>query len=194
MIELVKNALLEARSGLDSLISNESCLNNVVKASSMMVETIKSGGKILSFGNGGSCSDAMHFAEELAGKFRKDRASIPAFSVSDPSYLTCVSNDYGYEKVFSRYVSGFCSNKDCVLGISTSGSSKNVVEAIRVAKEKGVKTVTLTGREGSMLEGLSDICICTPCGKFADRVQELHIKVIHILIELIEYGVCGVVK
>ena len=160
MIELVKKALLEARSGLDSLISNESSLDNVVKASNMMIESIKSGGKILSFGNGGSCSDAMHFAEELAGKFRKDRSPIPAFSVSDPSYLTCVANDYGYESVFARYVAGFCSSNDCVLGISTSGSSKNVVEAIKVAKDRGVKTVTLTGREGSVLEGLADICIC----------------------------------
>ena len=189
MIDQVKKALLEARSGLDSLISNDSSLAKIVKASNMMVDTIKKGGKILSFGNGGSCSDAMHFAEELAGKFRKDRPPIPAFSVSDPSYLTCVSNDYGYESVFSRYVKGFCGQNDCVLGISTSGSSRNVVEAIKVAKELGVGTVTLTGREGSKLEELSDICICTPCGQFADRVQELHIKVIHILIELIEYGV-----
>lgn len=188
MINKVKQALLEASSGLSSLISNEDSLKKIVQAASLMVESIKKGGKILSFGNGGSCCDSMHFAEELAGKFRLDRSPIPAFSVADPSYLTCVSNDYGYEFVFSRYVQGFCDKNDCLLGISTSGTSKNVIEALKVAKSKGVKSVVLTGRLNSEVEKLADICICTPCGKYADRVQELHIKVIHILIELIESG------
>ena len=188
MIDIVKNSLLEAKEGLDNLINNKDSLEKIVEASKIMVTQLKKGGKILSFGNGGSCCDAMHFAEELSGKFRLDRSPIPALAVSDPSYMTCTSNDYGYEKVFSRYAQAFCSENDCILGISTSGNSKNVIEAVSVCNQKNVPSIVLTGRHGSELEKMATLCIVTPAGKYADRVQELHIKVIHILIELIEKG------
>ena len=130
--------------------------------------------------------DAMHFAEELSGRYRLNRKALAAVAISDASHLSCVANDYGYEQVFSRYVEAHGRAGDCLVGISTSGTSRNVLAAAEAAKAAGVKVIALTGRPGSPLGALADIEICTPAGKFADRVQELHIKVVHILIELIE--------
>lgn len=130
--------------------------------------------------------DAMHFAEELTGRFRKNRKAYPAIAINDPSHLTCVANDFGYDYVFSRYLEGHGSKGDVLIAISTSGSSPTILNAAETAKDHGIKVISLTGKINSELKELSDIHICTPGGQFADRVQELHIKVLHILIEMIE--------
>ena len=136
--------------------------------------------------------DAMHFAEELSGRFRSDRPAWAATAISDASHLTCVANDYGFEAVFSRYVEGHGRAGDVLLGISTSGTSPNILRAAEAAKAKGMRVVALTGKPGSALGGMADFDLCTEGGtRWSDRVQELHIKVIHILIEIVEAGMGG---
>ena len=152
-----------------------------------MVSAINSGNKIISCGNGGSMCDAMHFAEELTGRYRDDRRAIPALSISDPSHISCVGNDYGYEFIFSRYLEAIGQNGDVLLAISTSGNSKNVLRAIEVAKAKGMKIVGLTGKDGGQMAELCDVEIRAPFSNYADRAQEIHIKVIHTLIDFIEH-------
>ncbi|MCH2224105.1 MAG: D-sedoheptulose 7-phosphate isomerase [Crocinitomicaceae bacterium] len=158
----------------------------IAKAGQAMVDSIKNGGKIISCGNGGSMCDAMHFAEELTGRFRDDRPSIPALSISDPSHISCVGNDYGFDFIFSRYIEGVGNEGDILLGISTSGNSKNVINAIEVAKKKGMKVIGLTGKTGGKMADACDIEIRAPHSEYADRAQEIHIKVIHSLINYIE--------
>jgi len=186
MSDTIKNNLLEAKSILESFINDENNIGNIARAGEIMVSALKAGGKIISCGNGGSMCDAMHFAEELTGRFRNDRPSIAAVSISDPSHLSCVGNDYGYEFVFSRYVEGVGKAGDILLGISTSGTSKNVIRAAEVAREKGMKVIVLTGKDGGLLKDLCDVEIRAPQSKYADRAQEIHIKVIHSLIHYIE--------
>ncbi len=130
--------------------------------------------------------DAMHFAEELSGRYRLDRAPLAATSISDPGHLTCVGNDYGYDYVFSRYIEGHGRPGDCLVAISTSGKSLSIIRAAEAARSAGMTVIGLHGNSGCPLETHLDVNICTPVGKFADRVQELHIKVLHILIELVE--------
>lgn len=151
-----------------------------------MVNSIKTGGKIISCGNGGSMCDAMHFAEELTGRYRNDRAAIPAVSISDPSHISCVGNDYGFEFIFSRYVEAMGNHGDVLLAISTSGNSKNVINAIEVAKNKNMTVIALTGKDGGEIASLCDVEIRAPFSEYADRAQEIHIKVIHTLIDFIE--------
>lgn len=130
--------------------------------------------------------DAMHLAEELSGRFRDDRPALAATAISDPSHMSCVANDYGYDQVFSRYIEAHARSGDVLVAISTSGASPSVILAAVAAKASGATVIALTGRPDSVLEQNADICVCTPGGPFADRAQELHIKVIHILIEQIE--------
>jgi D-sedoheptulose 7-phosphate isomerase len=151
-----------------------------------MVTSIRNGGKIISCGNGGSMCDAMHFAEELTGRYRENRKAIPAISISDPSHISCVANDFGYDFVFSRYLEAVGQKGDVLLAISTSGNSKNVIEAIKTAKEKGMKVIGLTGKSGGAMAELCDVEIRAPYSEYADRAQEIHIKVIHSLIDFIE--------
>jgi D-sedoheptulose 7-phosphate isomerase len=151
-----------------------------------MVACVASGNKIISCGNGGSMSDAMHFAEELTGRFRNNRKSIAAIAISDPSHITCTANDYGFEHIFSRYIEGVAKQGDVLLAISTSGNSKNIVEAVKAAKEKQMKVVALTGKDGGKLADMVDIEIRAPFSTYADKAQEIHIKVIHILIKNME--------
>jgi len=151
-----------------------------------LAECLQRGGRILSCGNGGSMCDAMHFAEELTGRFRNDRPGIAAMAISDPGHLTCVANDFGYDQVFARFLEAHGRKGDVLLAISTSGRSASILNAARTARTLGIRVIALVGRDGTDLGPLADICIATPGGKFADRVQELHIKVIHILIELVE--------
>lgn len=187
-IQQVKAALEEARSGLNNLIANEEALDRVAQAANLMIASLKKGGKVMSCGNGGSLCDAMHFAEELSGRFRKDRPAIAAMSLADPSHMSCVANDFGYEYVFSRFLEAVGREGDVLLAITTSGTSKNVVKAAEAAKTRGVRVVALTGKSDTPICELADVSIVTPAGRFADRVQELHIKLIHIMIELIEAG------
>jgi D-sedoheptulose 7-phosphate isomerase len=165
---------------------NEEALSSLEKAATLLAHTFENGGRVYSCGNGGSMSDAMHFAEELTGRYRENRPGLPAQAISDVGHLTCVANDFGYDQVFARYVASHGRSGDCLFAISTSGKSANIVNAAVAAKNRGLTVLALTGNPTSELATLSDVCIATPAGRHADRVQELHIKVIHILIELLE--------
>ena len=186
MIKHIKANLTEARTALDALLADERTLAGIARAAALLIETFECKGRVYSCGNGGSMSDAMHFAEELTGRYQKNRPGLAATAISDPGHLSCVANDFGYDQVFSRYVESHGRTGDCLLAISTSGVSPNILNAAKAAKSLGIKVIALTGKPGAPLEPLADVCICTPGGKFADRVQELHIKVIHNLIELVE--------
>ena len=186
-IEDIKKHFSEAAQVLSDFSTDEN-MAKIESAIELMVLAIENGGKIISCGNGGSMCDAMHFAEELSGRFRENRKGLPAVSISDPSHISCVANDYGFEHVFSRYVEALGNNGDVLLGISTSGNSANVIKAVEAAKSKGMKTVALTGKAGGSLASIADLEIRAPHSDYADRAQEIHIKVIHALIDGIEKG------
>ncbi|RQW63967.1 D-sedoheptulose 7-phosphate isomerase [Vibrio viridaestus] len=184
--DLIKNELTEAASVLDAFLNDEQCLTQIEAAAKLLADSFKQGGKVLSCGNGGSHCDSMHFAEELTGRYRENRPGYPGIAISDPSHLSCVSNDFGYDFVFSRYVEAVGQKGDVLLGLSTSGNSGNIIKAIEAAQAKGMKTIALTGKDGGKMAGIADIEIRVPHFGYADRIQEIHIKVIHILIMLIE--------
>ena len=186
MTFVVRSALDQAAAALDRLRADDATLSHIERAGELLAAVLGAGGRVFSCGNGGSMCDAMHFAEELTGRFRDDRPGYAAVAISDPGHLSCVANDFGYEQVFARYLRAHGREGDALLAISTSGSSGNVVAAAQAAKELRMRVVALAGRDGTPLAGIADIAIVTPGGRWADRVQELHIKVIHILIELIE--------
>jgi len=188
-LQTIKDNFAEAQEVLSQFISDESNLKKVDDAANIIAEALKAGNKVISCGNGGSMCDAMHFAEELSGRFRNDRPAMAAISISDPSHISCVGNDYGYEYIFSRYVEGLGQPGDVLLGISTSGTSKNVIKAIEAAKKKGMKVIGLTGKDGGLMADLCDIEIRAPHSNYADRAQEIHIKVIHSLIHTVEQKV-----
>ena len=181
----IKNHFEQAKEILD-LFSTEQNIQKISDAIEILTASLSQGGKVISCGNGGSMCDAMHFAEELSGRFRNDRRGLAALSISDPSHISCVANDYGYEYVFSRYIEAVGKEGDVLLGISTSGNSENVIKAVKTAKEKGIKTIVLTGKTGGQLADLADLEIRAPQSEYADRAQEIHIKVIHALIDGIE--------
>ena len=166
--------------------NNPENFSRIKTAGDIMVTSLKNKGKIISCGNGGSMCDAMHFAEELTGRYRGDRPAIPAISISDPSHISCVGNDYGFDHIFSRYLEAVGNSGDVLLAISTSGNSKNVINAIEVAKSNGMKIVALTGKDGGKIASMVDVEIRAPHSTYADRAQEIHIKVIHSLIDHIE--------
>ncbi|MCQ2253401.1 MAG: D-sedoheptulose 7-phosphate isomerase [Bacteroidales bacterium] len=186
MKNLIRNELMQARDVLDRFINDEGNLGKISEAASIMAQSIRDGHKIISCGNGGSMSDASHFAEELTGRYRGDRRPIPAIAISDAPHISCTANDYGYEAIFSRFVEALGCNGDVLLAISTSGNSKNVLNAVEVAKSKGIKVVALTGKTGGRLADVADVEIRVPHNGEADRIQEIHIKIIHIFIYLIE--------
>ena len=185
-MENIKNHFVEAKQILDSFISDPQNFINIEKAGEIIVNAIKGGGKVISCGNGGSMSDAMHFAEELSGRYRNDRPAYAAIAISDPGHLSCVANDYGYAFVFSRMVEAIGSEGDVLFAISTSGNSENILKAIESARKKGMKVIGLTGKDGGKMAGLCDVEIRAPHSEYADRAQEIHIKVIHSLIDYIE--------
>jgi D-sedoheptulose 7-phosphate isomerase len=184
--DLIRSELNEAAEVLNKFLSDDNNINQIEAAAKMIANSFKNGGKVLSCGNGGSHCDAMHFAEELTGRYREDRPGYAGIAISDPSHLSCVSNDFGYDHVFSRYVEAVGSNGDVLWGLSTSGNSGNVIKAIDAAKKKGMKTIALTGKDGGKMAGCADIEIRVPHFGYADRIQEVHIKIIHIVIQLIE--------
>lgn len=184
--DLIRSELTEAANVLNKFLADEANIAVIEKAAVLLADSFKAGGKVLSCGNGGSHCDAMHFAEELTGRYRENRPGYPGIAISDPSHISCVSNDFGYDFVFSRYVEAVGNKGDVLLGISTSGNSGNVIKAIEAARVKGMKVITLTGKDGGKMDGLADVEIRVPHFGYADRVQEIHIKVIHILILLIE--------
>jgi D-sedoheptulose 7-phosphate isomerase len=176
----------DAASILQQFISEPINIARIEAAAEIMAHSVKNQGKIISCGNGGSHCDAMHFAEELTGRYRNNRPAIAALCISDVSHISCVANDFGYEHVFSRFVEGLGQPQDCLLAISTTGNSKNVVNAAEAAKAKGMKVIALTGKDGGALADIADIEIRAPHSEYADRAQEIHIKVIHSLIDAIE--------
>jgi D-sedoheptulose 7-phosphate isomerase len=167
----IEHSLQEAHTALTQLLANANALAQIEQAARLLIDTFTAKGHVYSCGNGGSMCDAMHFAEELTGRYRLDRAALGAAAMSDASHMSCVGNDYGYDFVFSRYLEAHGRPGDCLVALSTSGTSKNILQAARTAQSLGLKVI---------------VTICTPAGKYADRVQELHIKVLHILIELVE--------
>ncbi len=186
MQNIIQAELEASRRVLDQFLADPSNLNKVESAAILFAQTIQNGNKIFSCGNGGSHCDAMHFAEELSGRYRENRLALPAMAISDPSHISCVGNDFGYNFIFSRFLEGLGNTGDALLAISTSGNSANVVEAAKTARAKGIKVVALTGNEGGQLASLSDVEIRVAHQGFADRIQEIHIKVIHIFILLVE--------
>lgn len=182
----IKNHFTQAQDILAQFIADDKNISAIEEAGIIMAEAVRNGKKIISCGNGGSMCDAIHFAEELSGKYRNDRKALPALSISDPAHLSCVANDYGFDLVFSRYVEAIGSAGDVLLAISTSGNSANVIKAIEAAKNKSMKVVALTGKTGGLAATLCDVEIRAPHSEYADRAQEIHIKVIHALIDYIE--------
>lgn len=186
MFEDIQNELKDATRCLEEFSNNQDNLHLIQNAAQVFTQAIDSGHKIISCGNGGSMSDAMHFAEELTGRYRDSRKSLSAIAISDPGFITCAANDFGYEHVFERFIEGMGKSGDVLLAISTSGNSENVLLAAKKAKELNIKVIALTGKDGGKLAALADVEIRAPNSDYADRVQEIHIKVIHIFIHLIE--------
>lgn len=178
----------QAQGVLQTMLGDEAMMAAVAAAADALAGVIANGGKIISCGNGGSMCDAMHFAEELTGRYRNDRKPLPAIAISDPSHLTCVSNDYGFEQVFARFVEAVGSEQDALLAISTSGASANVLQAAEQARRNGMLVVGLTGKDGGALADLCDFEVRVPWSGAADRIQEVHIKCIHAFIDRIEAG------
>lgn len=181
----ILQAFQTAKETLESFISIEDNINSVYQFAKLVTDSISSGGKVITCGNGGSMCDAMHFAEELTGRFRNDRMSLPAIAIADASHITCTGNDYGFDAIFSRYVEGLGKPGDVLLGISTSGNSPNIIKAVEAAKQKEMKTVGLLGNNGGKMKDLVDLPIIVPADT-SDRIQEVHIKIIHIVIETVE--------
>jgi D-sedoheptulose 7-phosphate isomerase len=186
LASLIQAELTEARTVLDQFLANEANLTCIAQAAELLATSLRSGGKALSCGNGGSLCDAQHFAEELSGRYRHDRPALAAIALTEASHMTCVANDYGFEFVFSRFVQALGRPGDVLLAISTSGNSPNILNAAEAARAAGMHVISLTGKNGGKLADLSDVEIRVPHFGFADRIQEVHIKVIHILIMLIE--------
>jgi D-sedoheptulose 7-phosphate isomerase len=185
-MEDIKKHFTEAQEALAKFISDPASFKSIEKAGQLLVTAIAHGNQVISCGNGGSMCDAMHFAEELSGKYRNDRPAYPAIAISDPSYISCVANDYGYEFVFSRMVEAMGRKGDILFAISTSGNSANILNAINTAKAKGMLVIGLTGKEGGKMAAHCDAEIRAPQSEYADRAQEIHIKVIHSLIDYVE--------
>lgn len=187
MVDIIRKQLKESAKVLNTFLENEENLEKIEFASTILVESFKNGGKVLACGNGGSASDAAHFCEELTGRFREERDPLPALNMgADSAHITCTANDFGYNRIFSRYLRGLGKKGDVLLAISTSGDSENIVSAAEYAKQKGIKIIGLTGNYGGKLAEYCDVEIRVPHKGYSDRIQELHIKIIHILILLIE--------
>lgn len=184
--DLIRAELTEVAEVLNRFLSDDKNLADIEAAAKLLAESFKQGGKVLSCGNGGSHCDAMHFAEELTGRYRDNRPGYAGIAISDPSHLSCVSNDFGYEFVFSRYLEAVGREGDVLFGLSTSGNSGNILKAIEAARAKDMKVIALTGKDGGQMAGLADVEIRVPHFGYADRIQEVHIKIIHILIMLVE--------
>lgn len=184
-LEVWQSALSEAQSTLEKFKSDAQLVEKCVEFTRILIDTYRQRGTVFACGNGGSHCDAMHFAEELTGKYRKERRPLGALALGDASHVTCTANDYGFEHVFARQLLGLGRKGDALIGLSTSGNSKNVILAFKAAKEMGIKTVGLVGRNGGELLKLADLAIVVPA-ETSDRIQEMHIKLIHTVIEGVE--------
>jgi D-sedoheptulose 7-phosphate isomerase len=181
----IESSLREAQECLAAFLADAEALGKVEEFAALLAKAFRDGNKALSCGNGGSMSDAMHFAEEWSGRFRKDRPPMPALALSDPGHMSCAANDYGYEEIFARQVQALGREGDVLFLLSTSGNSPNLIRAAEDARPRGMKTVALLGRGGGKLKDLCDISILVS-GENSDRIQELHIKIIHVVIEAVE--------
>tara|TARA_X000000950_G_scaffold279599_1_gene372630 strand:+ start:130 stop:717 length:588 start_codon:yes stop_codon:yes gene_type:complete len=170
----------------DAVLRDDAFLAAMERGAKLLVDALGSGHKILSCGNGGSMCDAMHFAEELSGRYRDDRKPFAALSLSDPSAMTCIGNDYGFEHVFARQTQALGQAGDVLLAISTSGNSANVLAAATQAKALGMGVLALTGKDGGTLAGVADVEVRVPWSGYADRIQEVHIRCIHAWIHAVE--------
>lgn len=187
MKDIIQANLLEAQQVLNQFFNDPAKISSIEEAATCLVAALQQGKKIISCGNGGSHCDAMHFAEELSGRYRENRPALAAMAISDPSHISCVSNDFGYNYVFSRFIEGLGNAGDVLFGISTSGNSANIIEAVKAAQAKGMAVVLLTGKDGGQLAAYKNVFeVRVDHFGYADRIQEIHIKVIHILIQLIE--------
>lgn len=183
-VEFLRGSISVA-SDLTKWLGARNSLLDIARAATLVTDCLQSGGHILACGNGGSMANAMHMAEELTGRYRKDRPSLAALAICDPTHLTCVGNDYGFERVFSRAVEAWGRAGDCVIGFSTSGESKNVLLAAESARQRNMVVIGMLGGDGGAMIPLCDLAIVvpshTPC-----RVQEVHLQILHLVIELIE--------
>jgi D-sedoheptulose 7-phosphate isomerase len=187
MRTLITSTLRDAADAVARLRADDTALAAIEAAATALVATLRGGGRVFAAGNGGSMSEAVHFAEELTGRFRGDRPPLPALAISDPSYLSCVANDYGYDQVFARFLEAHARPGDLFVAFSTSGASPNLLRAAETARALSVGVVAVTGRADAPLAALAGTAIVTPAGAYADRVQELHLVVLHLLIDLVEH-------
>lgn len=185
-LQKIKEELLEAATVLDNFLNNEINLYKIQEAALLISNSLIKGGKIISCGNGGSHCDAMHFAEELSGKYRENRKALAAIAISDPSHISCTANDFGFDYIFSRFIEGLGNKGDVLFAISTSGNSANIIKAVESAREKDMKIIALTGKDGGKIANTADVEIRVAHQGYADRIQEVHIKIIHIIIFLVE--------
>ena len=185
-MSVIETSLNQARMVMERYLSAPSTVKNLAAASELMAESIRRGGKIITCGNGGSCCDAAHFAEELTGRYRCNRRPLPAVCINDPSHITCTANDFGFEDVFVRSVEALGKPEDVLLAFSTSGNSENVVRAAEAAKRLGMKVIGMSRKAESRLSALSDVLVAVEHDGYADRIQEMHIMSVHIMIENLE--------
>lgn len=186
----MKDLIIESSDAIlkeaDIFWNSPGTIETIERAAALLSEALANGNKIISCGNGGSLCDATHFAEELTGRYRKNRTSLPAIAINDPAYITCVGNDFSFDEIYSRYVEGVGNEGDVLLAISTSGNSGNIVKAAESARLKKMKILVLTSTGNNRLSSLGDVVVAAPKADYSDRVQEIHIQVIHILIQAIE--------
>ena len=185
ILHSIRDALLEAQDVLDRFIRNPENIATIAETAELIRDVFEREGRVFACGNGGSLCDATHFAEECTGKFRSDRKPLPAIALSDAGHITCTANDFGFAEIFARPLLALGHPGDLLVVLSTSGNSENVVHAAIAAKSRGMKVFGLLGRDGGSLKQHCDICLIAP-GDTADRIQEIHIKVLHILIEQVE--------
>ncbi len=184
--DIIENSLSEAMDELTRFLADPATVPSIGRCVDILAESLESGGKVMSCGNGGSLCDATHFAEELTGRFRGSRKPLPAMAINDPAYFTCVGNDFSFDVIFQRWVEAFGKPGDVLLAISTSGTSGNVLKAVEAARKIGMKVIALTSVKGKPLAEVSDVAVQAPDAPHSDRIQEIHIKVIHIMIEALE--------
>ncbi|MFG0306085.1 MAG: SIS domain-containing protein [Phycisphaerales bacterium JB040] len=183
--DTIQSELDTAARVLDALRAQPVIAETIAGEAARIAESVRAGGKVLAIGNGGSCADAMHFCEELTGRYRDDRPPIPALACADPGHITCTANDYGYEAVFERWVIALARPGDTLIALTTSGNSENILRGVRAAKAAGARTITFLGKGGGRARGQGDAELIVP-GETADRIQELHMLLLHTLVGAIE--------
>lgn len=186
MLNIIKSQIASSVQVKQELLNNESILQQIADAAQLVIDTYQQKGKTLLAGNGGSAADAQHIAAEFVGRYYFDRPSIPSIALStDTSIITAIGNDYGYDELFARQVQGYGTAGDVFIGISTSGNSPNILKALYVCKETGIKSIILTGQSGGKMDGVADICIKVPSAD-TPRIQESHILIGHMICYLVE--------